>query len=464
METFEPTTLVTFFFKAPREVRVVELLGSWDGFTKAYRMRHDRRRGTGYWSGCFKFENIIFDGDRPHWTRPRSGGLKQGGKYWFYYRLNDELEAYDDSRECTADCPLLPGQTVNVMEVPTEIVEPPSRCRSASADVAGSLVSSTSLQTLNPDDKFAVLRPTPVSRVHGRCISDLALNGRLESCTPFSRRSVVSPLESSHSAQARPTSMGSYVSKRRCFEDRSSCISRQSRRSTALSSTHSSVVDAYIDLGSMAESGSLSSFPLPPGTHEHASAVDGAYLESYQSDLELPRQHVDSTLNANNIDSASQQHPPSDQTNHPENPTSPQSSTGAHHHFLPLPDPDLDYSSPTFSAATVSSGGLNTPYRLSIGYSSVHERELDDVASRLQALNPAGRSPSEVANEDSMSTSFQGYALPAPAMESAQSLGKLKSSLEQQLPVQAVLSTSPGRTSMVEDIFSELGYLGGSIS
>lgn len=73
----DPTTLVTFLFRAPTEARTVELLGSWDCFTQPYRMHNDRRRGI--WSGIFKFENISFDGNGVQWTKPRSGG-KQNGK------------------------------------------------------------------------------------------------------------------------------------------------------------------------------------------------------------------------------------------------------------------------------------------------------------------------------------------------------------------------------------------------
>ncbi|TKA55113.1 hypothetical protein B0A55_12766, partial [Friedmanniomyces simplex] len=112
----DPETLVTFLFKAPPQVRTVELLGSWDNFTHPYRMHHDRRRGTGSWSGCFRFANIVFDGDTADWNKPRSGGLKQGGVYWYYYRLDDAAEAYDDRLACTPACPLMPGQMMNVLD------------------------------------------------------------------------------------------------------------------------------------------------------------------------------------------------------------------------------------------------------------------------------------------------------------------------------------------------------------
>ena len=58
----DPETLVTFLFKAPPHIRTIELLGSWDNFTRPYQMHHDRRRGTGAWTGCFRFDNIVFDG------------------------------------------------------------------------------------------------------------------------------------------------------------------------------------------------------------------------------------------------------------------------------------------------------------------------------------------------------------------------------------------------------------------
>ena len=134
----DPTTLITFLYRASRDVRTVELIGSWDNFEQPYRMHHDRRRGQGFWSGCFKFDKIIFDGDGLQCTKPRNGGLRQGGTYWYYYRLNYDFDAFDDRQPHTTACPLLPGQKVNVMDVPIEIIEAPSRCVSACGDIVGS--------------------------------------------------------------------------------------------------------------------------------------------------------------------------------------------------------------------------------------------------------------------------------------------------------------------------------------
>lgn len=156
-------------------------------------MYHDKRRGHGFYTGCFQFENIIFDGSEVVWTKPRSGGLKQGGTYWYYFRLDDGMEAYDDRRECTAECPLMPGQMVNIMYVPREVPESPSLRRSASVNLVGTLSQLSSLHTMNPQAKYQAPVPPPVSKVHERSISDMALNGRLEKHPRTPKESPPSP-------------------------------------------------------------------------------------------------------------------------------------------------------------------------------------------------------------------------------------------------------------------------------
>ncbi|CAK4030097.1 Hypothetical predicted protein [Lecanosticta acicola] len=202
--TLDPTTLVTFLFRAPPEVRTVELLGSWDNFNVPYRMHHDRRRGNDFWSGCFKFENIIYDGDDLKWVKPRSGGLRQGGTYWYYYRLNYDLDSFDERQPHSTSCPLLPGQKVNILDVPIELLAPPERCRSAYEDIIGSLADAGCRQTMEPGDKFASVEAPPLSKIHSRCLSDEALDGRLESnSVPLVvLADTVSPLPSSHSQEA----------------------------------------------------------------------------------------------------------------------------------------------------------------------------------------------------------------------------------------------------------------------
>ncbi|KAF2216190.1 hypothetical protein CERZMDRAFT_29392, partial [Cercospora zeae-maydis SCOH1-5] len=207
----DSTTLVTFMFRAPPDARIVELLGSWDNFETPYRMHHDRLRGSNFYTGCFKFENIIFDGDVVQRDRPRTGGLKQGSTYWYYYRLDYAHDAFDHRQPCTTACPLLPGQAVNVMDVPCEVQEPPSRSQSACGyDIIGSLTRFAERKTLDPAAKYAHVERPPVSKVHSRCMSDEQLDGRLEGRPLLPVQRPVSPISASQPApqsrQALPDS------------------------------------------------------------------------------------------------------------------------------------------------------------------------------------------------------------------------------------------------------------------
>ncbi|QIW96558.1 hypothetical protein AMS68_002076 [Peltaster fructicola] len=155
-------TLITFNFNAPHGTSRVELLGSWDNFTHAYTMNLDRRRSTTHWTGCFRFDNIIFDGHSSNFSPPRSGGLLQGGLYWYFYRLDDSIETYDDARVQTTACPLLPGQSMNILEVPYEIEQELMRPRSDSGvcELVDKAVLSMGYQyTLDPATKYAPLLP-----------------------------------------------------------------------------------------------------------------------------------------------------------------------------------------------------------------------------------------------------------------------------------------------------------------
>ncbi|KAL8799410.1 MAG: hypothetical protein Q9200_007546, partial [Gallowayella weberi] len=104
----------------PRSVRKVEVLGSWDNFTQAYPLERDRQVGSGHWRGCHSFRNITCDGSHLDVTERRDGGLKMGGTYWYYYRLDGEIEHHDPIQPSTTTCPLLPGQHLNVLEVPIQ--------------------------------------------------------------------------------------------------------------------------------------------------------------------------------------------------------------------------------------------------------------------------------------------------------------------------------------------------------
>ncbi|OQV00043.1 hypothetical protein CLAIMM_05595 [Cladophialophora immunda] len=150
-----PTTLVTFLVRSPPSTRSVHLYGSWDNFTTPYPMQRDTRTGPEHWSGCHSFSNIICDGDATANGTPRQGGLKMGGTYWYYYKLDDDIEFHNSAEPSTTSCPMLPGQLVNVLNVPFALTSS-SRSRNDS-------VSSTSsdYRTMNPTDKFLNPRPVP---------------------------------------------------------------------------------------------------------------------------------------------------------------------------------------------------------------------------------------------------------------------------------------------------------------
>ncbi|KAJ5409339.1 uncharacterized protein N7487_003698 [Penicillium crustosum] len=149
------TTLMTFLLITKPEVRSVKLLGSWDNFSKQYVMERDTRVGPGHWRGCHTFTDII--GDGPDKTQWRTGGLKMGGTYWYYYLLDNDIEYYNEAEPTTTMCPLLPGQPMNVLNVP--IILPDSRAHGRSA--SGSSQRSEHLRTMNPEDKFMNPRKPP---------------------------------------------------------------------------------------------------------------------------------------------------------------------------------------------------------------------------------------------------------------------------------------------------------------
>lgn len=70
------------------------------------------------------------------------------------YELDGSVETHDPSRPTTTTCPYLPGQTVNMMWVPTEKSD---RKRSASL----SSVRREDFKTMSPQDKFSAPRPAP---------------------------------------------------------------------------------------------------------------------------------------------------------------------------------------------------------------------------------------------------------------------------------------------------------------
>lgn len=155
--------VLTSIREAPPAVFSVELLGSWDNFNKPYNLTQDRRAGTGHWKGCHVFDGITCDGDTSKIPKVRKGALLMGGRYWYYvgrmaprvravtdlfqYRLNGETEYHDTAEPTTSSCPLLPGQPVNILDVPIQ-------GQDARRDGASSDCTDYAVFTLNPKDKY----------------------------------------------------------------------------------------------------------------------------------------------------------------------------------------------------------------------------------------------------------------------------------------------------------------------
>lgn len=104
--------------------------------------------------------------------------------FWFFfyedwytdllqYKLDDREEQCDPLQPTTSACPLLPGQMVNILEVPTEVVEPPERVFSASALTSPMRIPQ---MTWNPEDRYKKIHrkpPTKLPRYY--CSSDALL-------------------------------------------------------------------------------------------------------------------------------------------------------------------------------------------------------------------------------------------------------------------------------------------------
>ncbi|GFN14185.1 hypothetical protein AtubIFM55763_003128 [Aspergillus tubingensis] len=151
------TTLMTFLLSTHPHVQSVKLLGSWDNFSQPYIMERDKRVGAGQWRGCHTFSNIVCDGSPTHMTPARSGGLKMGGTYWYYYLLDNDVEYYNEAEPVTTHCPLLPGQPVNVLNVPVILPDTfptHTHARSPSSQKADH-------RTMNPEDKYMNPRQPP---------------------------------------------------------------------------------------------------------------------------------------------------------------------------------------------------------------------------------------------------------------------------------------------------------------
>ncbi|KAE8448418.1 hypothetical protein EG329_009483 [Mollisiaceae sp. DMI_Dod_QoI] len=152
-------------------------------------MERDIRRARGQWRGCYAFEDIICDGDGGS-SPKRTGGLKMGSTYYYYYELDDSTEHYDATIPFTTSCPYLPGQPVNLLYVPVEVQ--PLRYRSASM----SSMANGDIKTMNPADKFMTPRqppPTPYLPRLNTATSVLTKKRSARSLSPKAEKSPWSP-------------------------------------------------------------------------------------------------------------------------------------------------------------------------------------------------------------------------------------------------------------------------------
>ncbi|KAM0713704.1 hypothetical protein Q7P37_010666 [Cladosporium fusiforme] len=470
----DPETLVTFSFRAPHHVRTVELLGSWDNFSRPYTLYHDKRRGQGFWTGCFQFHDIVFDGFEVDYSRPRTGGLKQGGMYWYYFRLDDSMEAYDDSRACTADCPLMPGQMVNVIDVPREVTESPlTRC--ASADLIGTLSQQQSLHTMNPRAKYLPLDPPPVSKVHERCISDLALGGRLE--RPKKSSSSTSSSENEREMAPAKKMLGavrrglSLTGSLRTMASRAALRARVRLEATTY---EASLVDESSERASIGPSRSMLESSRPQTRRplvETYQPTTGNRFQTFPQVVGIPtpsaspaKQHrlqdsdaaslgPQSICNVQFLSSSPEEQQQKQQPRHYSlsNPDSEQPTPTTHDPTLPTQTEqrspsEFSISSPTFSDATISTtegGEIATP-------SDVLTDEDDDAHMRwghaMRNYDPY-RLPDD---EPVLFMSKVSKMIPAPSGPTSDAIRLSK------------LGEGEGR-SIAEAVFSELGYLGDSI-
>ncbi|OJD21217.1 hypothetical protein ACJ73_07444 [Blastomyces percursus] len=185
------TTLMTFLVRTPPNTRSVKLFGSWDNFTRAYPMEKDSRIGRGHWKGCHTFINIICDGETTSSAPGRDGGLRMGGTYWYYYQLDDEIDFFNEAEPVTTSCALLPGQPLNVLNVPIHL--PSSQTHLRRGTRPASRISNH--ETMNPADKYMNPRAPPRPALPRLTTSPAKLMRTDYGLTsPLSSRSSLSPV------------------------------------------------------------------------------------------------------------------------------------------------------------------------------------------------------------------------------------------------------------------------------
>ncbi|KAK7952703.1 uncharacterized protein PG986_008431 [Apiospora aurea] len=169
-------------------------------------MERDARRSRGQWRGCHTFRDIVCDGDQSFISPKRTGGLRMGQTYYYYYEIDGSTETHDPAMPSTTSCPYLPGQTVNTLDVPTEH---PSRHRSASM----TSITAADYRTMNPMDKFRSPRPAPTVPGMARSLVSSSPTEALQLHKPLPTPEASQPQRPSRSQSPTPR----WISARRLF-------------------------------------------------------------------------------------------------------------------------------------------------------------------------------------------------------------------------------------------------------
>lgn len=88
------------------------------------------------------------------------------------YQLDGDVEYHNPAEPSTTSCPLLPGQPVNVLDVPMQIGDEDSRARSGSTSAV-----TAATCTMNPEDKYLNPRPAPIPTLPRLTTSQTSLHG-----------------------------------------------------------------------------------------------------------------------------------------------------------------------------------------------------------------------------------------------------------------------------------------------
>lgn len=433
---------------------------------------------------------------------------------------------------------MMPGQVVNILEVPIEIVELPARCCSSS-NIEGSLSNWQQLQTLDPATKYEMLEPPPASKTHARSFSDGTLKGRLE----HHRLSVLEETVSQPATPALHCAEAMSV-QRKDSHNVSSCNSSiysqdSSCSAAALTSedleegpsgfTRPVAEQGLYQLPEVSESSLPGAVDLHGPDAEPVEQVEHADISPAEISSASPKvkasfpirklsalsigpfsvqnvQFYNESRPGTMLNEDPEQHRPrvyslptselrsseegslqlSPMTAPEQRPSTTESEEG--YFALDSDIADNDMGSPSFSMASASSDGEESPLRLSPQNSIKIEtrspsrsgRGFAGFANRIRSMRHRQSRPQTQAEGPPRLTlpSFINYELP-PAMDSNHSLAKSHSNFsnhtrsahgnmpaptvfDADIPVPA-LPSREAEGSMADAIFSELGYLSGSI-